>query len=56
MRWLDERQIPQSLDRAWLEEKAACLLCAEPTPDQCHRRLVAERIASVWNDVKIIHL
>ena len=28
--------------RALLEQENICLLCAEPAPEQCHRRLVAE--------------
>ena len=32
-----------------------CLLCTEPTPDNCHRRLVAEKIRDVLG-VEIIHL
>ena len=34
----------------------ACLLCSEETPDQCHRRLVAEYLQRQWGDVEIIHL
>ncbi len=34
----------------------ACLLCSEPKPQQCHRRLLAEYIAGKVPDVKIIHL
>lgn len=34
-----------------------CLLCSEPTPEQCHRRLVAEKIQSYSPDnVEVIHL
>ena len=33
-----------------------CLLCAEPTADHCHRRLVAEWWAENLNDVEVIHL
>jgi len=33
-----------------------CLLCAEPVPDRCHRRLVAEWWAAHLPDVEIIHL
>ena len=33
-----------------------CLLCAEPTPERCHRRLVAEWWAAHLPDVEIIHL
>jgi uncharacterized protein (DUF488 family) len=53
---LDQRGIPETLDRTMFEEKDCCLLCSEPTPVQCHRRLVAERLANVWKDVTIIHL
>jgi uncharacterized protein (DUF488 family) len=35
---------------------APCLLCAEPTPDQCHRRLVAEYWAEQFPDVEVVHL
>ncbi len=34
----------------------ACLLCSEETPDQCHRRLVAEYLQGKWGDIEIIHL
>jgi uncharacterized protein (DUF488 family) len=33
-----------------------CLLCAEPTPEQCHRRLVAEWWAAHLPDVEVEHL
>lgn len=53
---MDERAIPQALDRTRFEQQACCLLCSEATPEQCHRRLVAERMARVWGDVEIVHL
>jgi uncharacterized protein (DUF488 family) len=33
-----------------------CLLCSEPTADQCHRRLVAEHWAEHFADLDILHL
>jgi uncharacterized protein (DUF488 family) len=33
-----------------------CLLCAEPTPDHCHRRLVAEWWAEHLPHVEVVHL
>ena len=51
---MDERNIPGSLNPDDFNE--ACLLCSEATPEQCHRRLVAERFAKHWQDVEIIHL
>lgn len=53
---LKERGIPDSLDRALFEENTCCLLCSEPTPARCHRRLAAEKLASSWPDVTIIHI
>ena len=34
----------------------ACLLCSEPQPDRCHRRLVAEYLQRQWPEVVIEHL
>jgi uncharacterized protein (DUF488 family) len=33
-----------------------CLLCAEPTPDHCHRRLVAEWWAERLPDLEVVHI
>ena len=33
-----------------------CLLCSEPTPENCHRRLVAEYLGRKWGDVGIEHI
>ncbi len=40
---------PESLDMA-------CLLCSEPLPEQCHRRLVAEYFKRQLGNLTIIHL
>lgn len=53
---MDERQIPASLDLSMFENFVTCLLCSEATPEKCHRRLVAERLAKQWEGVEIIHL
>lgn len=34
----------------------ACLLCSEPTPEKCHRRLVAEYLKSHFDNIEIQHL
>lgn len=34
----------------------ACLLCSEATPEHCHRRLLAEYLATNVPGVKIVHL
>jgi uncharacterized protein (DUF488 family) len=53
---MDERDVPDSLDQRILREKTCCLLCSEATPERCHRRLVAERLARAWPDVDVVHL
>jgi uncharacterized protein (DUF488 family) len=53
---MDERNIPVGLDRSVFESATGCLLCSELSPDQCHRRLVAERLAKHWSNFDIIHL
>lgn len=52
---MDERRVPEILDRSEFEP-ASCLLCSEPIPEHCHRRLVAERLAAAWSDVEVVHL
>jgi uncharacterized protein (DUF488 family) len=53
---MDVRDIPNALDRATFEGAASCLLCSEATPEHCHRRLVAERLAAAWPGTTVIHL
>jgi uncharacterized protein (DUF488 family) len=53
---MDERGIPASLDREDFISTPCCLLCSEATPEQCHRRLVAERLAKSWPGMEIVHL
>lgn len=33
-----------------------CILCSEPTADQCHRRLAAEYLQQIWPNLTITHL
>lgn len=42
-----ERDIPATLEKDAYQAKTA-LLCSEPEPDRCHRRLVAELLAAQW--------
>lgn len=51
---MEQRQLgadvtPDELDHC-------CLLCSEPTPEQCHRRLVAERLRGLYPNLRIVHL
>jgi uncharacterized protein (DUF488 family) len=50
-----ERRVETKLDRSLFEEPTV-LLCSEPTPECCHRRLVVEYLDSVWGDVRAVHL
>jgi uncharacterized protein (DUF488 family) len=36
--------------------RAPCLLCSEPTPDRCHRRLLAEYLAEHLRGIVVTHL
>ena len=51
---LDMRHVAQRTEIEKLHEN--CLLCSEHTPEKCHRRLLAEYLKQVKNDVEIIHL
>ena len=53
---MDERDIITTLNQADFEIQASCFLCSEATPEKCHRRLVAERLATHWKDVEVVHL
>jgi len=59
LKLLNQRGVPQSLDvSSWPANVA--LLCTEPGPEKCHRRLVAEVLAKHWGaaneDVEVRHL
>jgi len=51
---MGSRHIESKVDQYLLD--GACLLCSEPTPHHCHRRLVAEYLKEKWGDVEIQHL
>ena len=51
---MGSRHIESKVDRYLLD--GACLLCSEPNPHHCHRRLVAEYLKEKWGDVEIQHL
>jgi uncharacterized protein (DUF488 family) len=53
---MDERNIPAELDRSIFETATGCLLCSEASPEHCHRRLAAERLARRWPGLEVIHL
>lgn len=58
-----ERKFLALMEKRRVEDKVSkdiinggCLLCSEPTPEHCHRRLVAEYLRSRWGDLEIVHL
>jgi uncharacterized protein (DUF488 family) len=58
-----ERQYSYLLSRRQAEANfsakllaSACLLCSEPTPHKCHRRLAAEYLLSKLGGFHIVHL
>jgi uncharacterized protein (DUF488 family) len=53
---LEQRGIPETLDRNLFKEKICCLLCSEPSSEKCHRRLVAEMLANNWIGTIVVHL
>jgi len=52
---LAKRNVEQLLDRHLFDDPTV-LLCSEPEPHHCHRRLVAEYLRAKWNDVTVVHL
>lgn len=52
---LMERAAETAIDRR-LFDVPAVLLCSEPKPTCCHRRLAAEYLAGKWGGVEIVHL
>jgi uncharacterized protein (DUF488 family) len=59
LKLLKARGVPANLDVSNWPDNVA-LLCTEPGPEKCHRRLVAEVMAKHWraagNDVEVRHL
>ncbi|TMD14321.1 MAG: DUF488 domain-containing protein, partial [Chloroflexi bacterium] len=51
---MKERRIQTLIPRSLID--GSCLLCSEASADRCHRRLVAEYLASEWGNVDIVHL
>jgi uncharacterized protein (DUF488 family) len=52
---LAQREVEKTLDQRLFDVRTA-LLCSEPTPEHCHRRLVAEYLGRKWADARIVHL
>jgi uncharacterized protein (DUF488 family) len=53
---LAEQPLAAIYDEIAARFERPCLLCAEPAPDTCHRRLVAEAFARLHPGLEIHHL
>jgi uncharacterized protein (DUF488 family) len=53
---LAERPLPDVLTGIEQRFERPCLLCAEPEPSHCHRRLVAEAFARLRPGLEVRHL
>ena len=51
---MTQRQVENKVPRHLID--GSCLLCSEPSPEHCHRRLVAEYLHDRWGDLEIRHL
>ena len=51
---LVKRNVIDKIDKKILEN--GCLLCSEPTADQCHRRLFAEYLKGKMPELEIEHI
>ena len=50
------RQIEERFKKLYKNYENVCLLCTEPTAEQCHRRLVAEYLQKHCENIEIIHI
>ncbi len=55
MALMKERKIEEVLNKG-LFDIPTVLLCSEPKPDKCHRRLVSEYLRDKWGNIRITHL
>jgi uncharacterized protein (DUF488 family) len=51
---LARRNIIDKIDKKMLDN--GCLLCSEPTAEQCHRRLFAEYLKDTIPELEIVHI
>lgn len=46
---LIKRKVEKDFENKYLKYSKVLLLCSEPTPECCHRRLLAEYLKTRWN-------
>ena len=52
---MEERNVEDVIPKTLFAERTV-LLCSEPTPEHCHRRLVIEYLDRAWGDIDVVHL
>jgi uncharacterized protein (DUF488 family) len=52
----EQNRICQNFAEVYAQYHNIALLCSEPTPDRCHRRLAAEAICKANKDICLEHL
>lgn len=53
---MSERKLADEFASKYSDKENVCLLCSEATPEQCHRRLVAEYLKKNLENIEIVHL
>ena len=53
---MEKRKIELDFKKTFSNYKKVCLLCTEPTPEMCHRRLVAVHLKNHIEDITILHI
>jgi uncharacterized protein (DUF488 family) len=51
---MSDRKVEDTVAKELVD--GGCLLCSEPTPEHCHRRLVAEYLKGKWGSLEIEHI
>ena len=53
---METRHAARLFETMFGKYERVCLLCSEPTPEQCHRRLLAEIIQKSAPETTVVHL
>lgn len=53
---MQKRNVVQKFVERFAKYEAVCLLCSEPTPEHCHRRLLSEMIVADCPEITVKHI
>lgn len=53
---MQKRNVVQKFAERFSKYRAVCLLCSEPTPEYCHRRLLSEMIIADYPAITVKHI